>query len=799
MLLALVLGVAALTSVTFFVDRVARSLVLQGAALMAGDLVVEQGNPIPPAWVDEAGNRGLRVSRQILFPSVIFHDDRPLLVQVKAVDGNYPLRGDFLAETPARQWRQGPVRNEVFISSILRNKLGAVPGMKLPLGNLKPEVAGTIRQEPDQGGSLFQFAPRMMVNLEDARNSGLLGAASRARYRLALAGAAPQLGSYRHWLEERLPGGARIMDVENARPEMRRALERGKRFPELAALCASLLAGIAILLASRQYVQQRMDSIAILRALGMSGWQALAFHLRKLLWVLALGALLGVMLGYSGQFLLSFLIGEWFGEHLPRPGWKGGLLGVAYALVLTLGFSLPSLLSIRQVPPLRVLRRELQLPGRLIWFAWGGSLLIFVGLLFWQVQDRQLAFLMLVLLAAIAVLALAGGGLLLILIRPLRRLPGYWGIGSAALSRNTGLTLWQLFSFCMGITLLLLLAIVRVDLLDAWQHSLPEGTPNYFLINVQPDEKAALQRWFGEQQIRNSGFFATTKGRLTHIDGKAVRADDYPDEQSRRLVQREFNLGFSDSLPADNRIVDGAPWQGRDGFSVEKELARRLGLSPGSRLGFDIGGQTLTAEVINLREVSWDSFNVNFFVQANAALMSGLPIAYISSLHLDEGQAIALGRRLAADHPAVSMLDINAMIERIRRIMDKGVLAVESVFLFTLLAALLVVMSAVQITRRERATEIAVMRSLGAASDTVLGSVVVEFGLLGALSGFISASLAGMAGQVLATRLFELEAHWNPLLWVFGMGGGVVVLILFGLLVMRRLLTTPPVQVLRSA
>jgi putative ABC transport system permease protein len=235
-----------------------------------------------------------------------------------------------------------------------------------------------------------------------------------------------------------------------------------------------------------------------------------------------------------------------------------------------------------------------------------------------------------------------------------------------------------------------------------------------------------------------------------------------------------------------------------NGFSVEQELARRLGLSLGSQLGFDVGGQRLTARVINLRQVSWDSFNVNFFVQASAALMAGLPVAYIGSAYLNESQAAALGRKLAEDFPAVSLLDIRAMIERIRQIMDKGVLAVESVFLFTLLAAVLVVMSAVQITRSERATEIAVMRSLGAGSGTVLGSVVVEFGLLGALSGLMSAFLAGAAGQVLASRLFELETHWNPWLWLLGIGGGMLILIPFGLLVMRKLLLTPPVQVLRS-
>ena len=799
MLFALILGVAALTSVTFFVDRVQQSLAGQGAALMAGDMVVELGEPVPTPWIEHALSKGLRISQQILFPSVIFHADKPLLVQIKAVDDQYPLRGTFSVKTADVLSPRGPRPGEAFISSSLQHKLDLPFGSNLPLGEMRLKLSGIIKQEPDQGGSLFQFAPRMMVNIEDAQQSGLLGPASRARYRMALAGEPKPLKDYRHWLEQRLPKGARILDINNARPEMRRALERGKQFPQLAALCASLLAGIAILLATRQYVQQHMDSIAIMRTLGMSSWQALVFHLRNLLSVLVLGTSLGILLGYLGQWVLAILIGEWFGEYLPQPGWKAGLLGTAYALVLSLGFSIPALLRIRQVPPLRVLRRELQLPDKNTWLIWATSLLVFSGMVFWQVEDIKLASIMLGWLGVIALFSISLGALLLVAIKPLRKLPGFWGIGCAALTRNSRLTLWQVFSFCMGITLLLLLAVVRVDLLSAWQHSLPEQTPNYFLINIQGDEKDRLQQWFTEHQIHSSGLYASSRGRLTRINSRLVKTEDYKNKNTQRLARREFNLGFSNQLPADNKIIAGVSWQNQDGFSLEKTLAKRLGIKIGDTLSFDIGGQSLSAKVINLRDVSWNSFHVNFFVQGNAALMTGLPVAYISSVYLDDAQAIALGRLLSSDYPAVSMLDISAMIQRIRNIMDKGVLAVESVFLFTLLAALLVLMSAVQITRQERATEIAVMRSLGASSTTILASVMVEFGLLGALSGFISATLASFSGNLLASQLFELETRINPVLWIFGIGGGVFVLIVFGIWVMRSLLNTPPVQVLRTS
>ena len=803
LMLALMVAVTALTSVAFFVNRVDKALVLQGSALMAADLVVQQGDAPPEAWVDHAAGMGLKTSRQLVFPSVIFHKDEPLLVQVKAVDENYPLRGSFEVATMQGVTESAPPRGQAYASPSLLNALSAARyDVQIPIGTQQLRIAGEVKQEPDMSGSLFQFAPQLMMNYADVAATGLITPASRVQYRFLVAGPVDAVERMRRWLASRLPAGVKIMGVKNARPEMRQALERGRRFLELAALCASLLSGIAIMLAARQYVAQAMDGVAVMRTLGMSTSQVLNYHLAEISRVFLLGGLFGVGAGYLGQLVLYAMVGDWFGGQLPPPGWRPVGLGFSYAFILLGGFSLPVLLRIRNVPPLRVLRRDLEPMNVSAWLAWGVAATVFSLLVIWQVQDWQLATAMLLLVAAIILVVVVSGWLLIWFLQPHRGKAGGVGIGIAALTRNPALTLWQLHGFTMGITLLLLLALVRVDLLDVWQGSLPEQAPNHFLINIQPADQLSLYRWFDEQGIKNSGMYATARGRLVQLDGKAVNPDQYTDARARHLLQREFSLGFADHLQSDNRIVAGKDWQfsaeKKAGFSVEARLAKTLGIRPGSRLTFDVAGQLLSASVINLRSVAWDSFNVNFFVQGNAAMMADLPAAYITSIYLDDTNTSRVVRKLAQDYPSVSLLDIRSMLNRVRTIMDKGAMAVESVFLFTLIAAVLVTLSAVQISREERAAEIAILRTLGANRKLVATAMLTEFGLLGLYSGFLGATLAAATEQLIADRLFGLEAGLNIHLWLIGMGGGTLVLVLVGFLVMRSLLATSPMRVLHS-
>ncbi|MGD8955706.1 MAG: FtsX-like permease family protein [Chromatiaceae bacterium] len=803
LLAAVLVAVAALSTVAFFADRVERALVLQGAALMAGDLVVEQGDLIPDAWLAEATSRGLQAARTVTFPSVIIANERPLLVQVKAVEPPYPLRGRLRIDTPAGEVGRAPGAGEAWLEGRLRDRLGAEIGeTSVQLGEVALRAAGTLVSEPDRGGNLFQLSPRLMVGYADVLRSGLLGPASRAKHRLLIAGEAAQLAAMRSWLAARLPTGSELEDVEDARPELQTALERARRFLSLAALCASLLAGIAILLATRRYVDHAMDSAAVLRTLGMRGSAVLGWHLGQLLTVALIATLGGSLVGLAGQQALVTVLGDWFDQTLPAPGLRPLWVGIAFGMSMALGFAVPSLLRIRHVPPLRVLRRELDAPGLAGWLVWLVAAAAFIGLMYWQVQDPRLAGGMAIaLFVTLGVLMLAGR-LLLGALAPLRRAGGTAALGIAALARYPQLTMLQLAGFGLGITLLLLLAVVRVDIIDTWQESLPAGAPNHFLINVQPEERGSLEALLAERKVPNSGLHATTRGRLTAINGRRIDPESYTDMRSRRLAAREYSLGFSAAMQPDNRIRAGRWWlpdeADRPAFSVEQGVADNLGVEVGDILTFDVAGQTVSAPVTSLRAVAWDSFNVNFFVVGSPALARDLPVAYLSSLYLDD-ETDGLTLELAEAFPAVSVIDVRPILTQVREIMERGSLAVEMVFLFTLIAAALVTFAAAQVSREERAREVAVMRTLGASRRRLLGAVLAEFGLLGFVGGLLAALLASVSGYLIAVQLFDLPGRVSPATWWLGIVAGTLVVALVGWLATRRLLAIPPIQVLNSA
>jgi putative ABC transport system permease protein len=800
LLASLVIAVAAMTSVALFVERVDRGLIMQGSALMAADLVIQQGEPFAEEWLEQARQQGLETSLQASFPSVLFDDEMPQLVQVKAVDAAYPLRGRLeVRAADGELMDTAPKPGQMFVEARLAALMKLSIGDDLPLGQLRLGLQGTIEQEPDRGGSLFQLAPRLMMAYQDLDQTGLLGPASRVKYRLLLAGEQTLLQDYRDWAEQRLIKGGQILDVNNARPELKTALDRGHRFLNMAVLCATLLAGIAILLATRNYINRSMGEAAVLRTLGMTAGGILNYYLLQVAKVLLAGLLIGSLLGLAGQWLLSLLLGRLLVENLPMPGLSAFIPGLLYGSILLAGFALPALLRIRHVSPLRVLRRELTPPDVPVQLVWGMAIGSFLLLVFWQAGDNRLASALVLVLFAVLLVTLLAGRLLMVLLRPLSGRSGHLALGFAALARNPGLTRWQLAGFSLGISLLLILAIVRIDLVNTWLNSLSPTAPNHFLVNIQPDQQQSLQQWFDAEGIPSSGMYASSRARLVSIDGQTVSEEMFDSDRARHLATREYSLGFSDQLQSDNRIVAGDEWPpAQNAFSVEQDLAKKLGITVGSLLVFEIAGKPVSAPVSSLRSISWDSFNVNFFVQGNQSLMQQVPVAYLNSVYLSGNEAKVM-TKLVDEYQGVSILDLRPILQQVRSIMDKGALAVEAVFGFTLFAAILVTMAAVLINRDEKLREIAVLRTLGASRRQILMSLSAEFGLLGLIAGLVAASLAALTGYLVALQLFGLAPVFNPWLWLAGTAAGVLILLGVGLLSTYSLLRTPPMAVLNRA
>jgi len=377
-----------------------------------------------------------------------------------------------------------------------------------------------------------------------------------------------------------------------------------------------------------------------------------------------------------------------------------------------------------------------------------------------------------------------------------------WRFGLAGLARSGHLGALQVASFGLGIMALLILGIVRIDLMHSWQANLPSAAPNQFLINVQAGERDPLGTLLRAGGVSLTGFYPMVRGRLIAINDHPIRPNDLTEPRARRLVKREFNLSWATRLPEDNRIIAGRWWStgeaSGDGLSLEQGLAETLGIKLGDRLRFTIAGQELNARVSSLRSVAWDSFRVNFFVILPPGVLERFPATYITSFYLPENRG-ALLTRLIQRFPSVTVIDVRAIIRQVRAIMDRATLAIESVFVFTLLAGLMVLYAAIHTSREERRHDAAILRTLGASRRQVLASQFIEFTTLGALAGLLAAAGSSAVGYVLAARVFELPYHVNPWVWFAGTLGGALGVGLAGTMGTRSVLRQPPLLTLRSS
>lgn len=804
--LAVVVAVAASTSVGFFTERVRGAMAAQASELLAADIVVESPNPIKVAWRARARGLGLRTAETVTFPSVVVVGERTRLTEVKAVGPGYPLRGHVRVApepfAPDHVTSAIPADGAVWLDARLMTSLQLAPGDHLGLGSRRFRIRQVVSYEPDRGGDFFSIAPRLMMRLSDLPSTGLVQVGSRLRYRLLLAGKPEAVQAFRRWMATRLPPGTRLLGIHDARPELSAALDRGEEFLGLAALVSVLLAGVAIAISARRYARHHLDPAAVLRCLGASqNFLATAFG-AQLFW-LALGAgIVGAALGYLAQFGLAYLLGGLVGGTLPNPGLLPAVAGIAMGAVMLLGFGFPPILALKQVSPARVLRRDLGGPPARSLLVYGAALAAIIALLWWQTRNAELASWVLAGTAAtLAALALVAWLLVRAVDVVRRRGVGIaWRFGIANIARRTRTSIIQVVAFGLGITVMLLLAIVRTDLLNQWRASLPADAPNYFVINIQKQQLDAVHRYFADNGLRTVQLYPMVRARLVAINGKDLDPEHYKEVRARRLAEREQNLSWAATPQKGNRIVAGAWWRpqdrGKKELSLEKGIAKTLGIHLGDRLRYTIAGETLELTVTSLREVNWDSFRVNFFMIVPPGVLDPYPTSYITGFRLDSDRSPLLGR-LVHRFPNLTVIEIGAIMAKVRSIMDRVSLAVEFVFLFTLAAGVIVLWAAIQATQDERMHEGAILRTLGASRAQLLRGILAEFLVLGALAGLLAGVAATAIGWTLAEKVFHLDYQPGLLALVAGLLGGALGVGLAGAAGARPIVRLAPISILR--
>ena len=842
LMVAVTLAVAALTAVGFFSDRLQAGLQRDARQLLGGDAVVVSDNPPAEPWVEQADRLKLRHVLTLTFPTMGRADDAQggatRLVALKAVGDGYPLRGQLRLARDAAD-REGqptsgiPERGTVWVDAALLEALALKSGDALLLGDARFRIAELIALEPDRGTGFMTFAPRVMLNAADLSATGLVQPASRITYRLAVAGDEPAVRQYLTWAEAEVKKpevhGVRLESLGSGRPEMTRTLDRAEKFLSLVALLAALLSAVAVALAARGFAGRHLDDCAMLRVLGLPQRAIAGAYTVEFVLVGLAASAAGVLIGYAVHHVFVALLAGLVDAALPPPSVWPVLFGIGIGLTLLVAFGLPPVLQLAQVPPLRVLRRDVGALKPASLAVLGLGVAGFAALLLAVSSDLTLGL--------IAVGGFAGAAAVFALlswvaVKGLRRAvneqtaPRWLVLATRQMSARPAYAVVQISSLAVGLLALVLLVLLRTDLISSWRAATPADAPNRFVINVMPDQGEAFRATLKDAGVTKMDWYPMFRGRLVAINGKPVNPTDFSDDRAQRLVDREFNLSHAAERPPHNEISAGR-WQPNEAgaVSVEQGLAETLGLKLGDRMTFDIAGTPAEGKITSLRKVDWASMHANFFVMFPLAEMPDMPITYIAAYRAPEiwpprasasreslppeGARASLGRpgggaagfdnALVRQFPNITNVDMSATLAQVQRVLDQVIRAVEFLFGFTLMAGLIVLFAAVSATREERAREFAIMRAVGA-SSRLLGDVQrAELVGVGLLAGFLASAVAVGVGWAMARYAFEFNWTASPWVPLAGSAVGAVLALVAGWWGLRDVLRRPVVETLRRA
>lgn len=813
LVVAVTLAVAALCAVGFFSDRLQRGLQRDALQLLGGDSVVVSDNPTPAAFAERARALGLRSGTSISFATMARAEDAQggasKLVALKSVEPGYPLRGSLRVVAqeggPERSTREIPARGTVWVDAALLEALGLRLGDTLLLGEARFRITHTIAFEPDRGAGFINFAPRAMIAAADLPATGLVQPASRLTYRFAVAGPPAAVRSFVRWAEAALkqPGvrGVRLETLETGRPEMRQTLERADKFLNLVALLAALLSAVAVALAARSFAAAHLDTAALLRVLGQSQRSIAGAYCMEfaLLGLFASG--LGVALGYAVHLGFVQLLAGLVESGLPAPSWWPVAFGLGMGLTLLLAFGLPPVLQLAQVPPLRVLRRDVGGLRPASLGVLGVGTLGFAALLLAVGRDLKLG--------AIAVGGFAGAVLLFAAlgwgaVRLLRTwvraatAPRWWILAVRQLAARPAYTVMQISSLAVGLLALVLLVLLRTDLISSWRQATPPDAPNRFVINILPEQAQAFRARLHAAGVRQYDWYPMVRGRLVAINGQPVGSDSFTEDRARQLVEREFNLSYTSTMPEHNVLLAGR-WVAHEpgALSIEEGVAKTLGLHMGDRLHFDIAGVQTEARITSVRKVDWSSMRANFFVLYPLDQLEGVAATYMAAFRAP-AQA-GLDNALVREFPNITVVDVSQTLGQVQRVLDQVIAAVEFLFVFTLAAGLVVLFAAVSATREERAREFAILRALGASARLLRTVQRAELLGVGLLAGLLASVAALAVGWALAHYVFDFA--WTAPVWVplAGALAGALLALAAGWWSLREVLRRPVMETLRRA
>lgn len=803
LLAALTLAVGVVVGISAFVGGLQAALESESLRFLAADRVISSRTELPRSWREKARSEGLATAALLGFPSMAVSDnDNMYLASVKAVSGEYPLRGTLqFSEQPygeVAEINRVPARGEVWLAPRLYSLLQVETGDQLWVGDAEFRIGGAVRGEPDSSSSNFGYGPRLMMNLADIPATKVVQPGSRVNYRMLVRGEAEALERFSDWVEPQLLQGQRLLGIEDGQPRISETLDRARGFLLLAGSLGVVLAASAIALAARRFSERHTDYVAVMKSLGASSSYISRLYGTSLLLLGLVATGLGCLSGWGIQAMFFVLFSEQLGVSPGRAGIEPYVIGGATALVCLGFFAWPPLRRLSSVPPLRVLRRDLDAgSAQRLWDYFLGGLAT-VLLMWWYSGD-------VVLTAGVVggLLVTVGLGFLVarLLLKSGRMAGGaagsVWRLALAGLVRRGNANALQMVIFAIAIMLLLVLTIVRTSLVDQWQAQLPPGAPNHFALNISPEEEAPLNAFFAREGIVSEPMFPMTRGRIMAVNGEPL-AD--PENQQAERRQREANFTYAESLPEANEILEGEWWPvGSDKYevSVEQSFAEDIGATVGDVLTVRIGADEFRARVASIRSADWESMKPNFFIIFPRSVLEQFPGMLLTSFYLS-AEKKSLLNGMVKTFPTVTVIELDIVINEIRAIINQVGQAIELVLAVIFLSGALVLIAGVQSSVDVRLRESALLRALGARKGLLLGALWIEFATLGAFAGLLAVVGSEVAAWGLQTQALNLAYRPSPWLWLPGIALGAVVIGGLGVLSCRRAVSVPPLVVLRD-
>jgi len=804
LVLALLIAVTSSTAIALFADRLQNTMVMQAAEFLAADLVIASPAAIPTAWQDKATQLKLIQARTAEFSSVLIEHDEMLLASIKSVSAAYPLRGFLKTQTTEQsaesEQHKGPDSGTVWLEKRVLSALKLHIGDVLTVGEKPLIITQIVTYEPDKRGDFYSFSPRVLMNEADLSATGILQAGSHVHYFFQFSGEANALADFKKWIKPQLNPSQKLLDIHEDRPELGTALERAERYLGLSSIIVILISGVAIAMATRRYTERHFNATALLRCMGCKQREIVWLYSSQFIILGLVASSIGCLLGWFAQQGLFYLLQDLLPKQLANPSISAVLFGLVLGLGVLLGFALPPLLRLKQVSPLRVLRRELEPLPTSGWLVYGLALMVITLLIGRYTQDLTMTMTIIgVGLSVLIVLGLLMTGLLAVTRKLLPALPLVWRFGLQGLVKNSRASVSQLLAFSITLLAMILSFSVRTDLIEDWQKSMPTNAPNHFALNIFPEQQASFQEELVQQQINGSQFYPVVRGRLVAINNLPVQQVVSKDSQGDSATHRELSLTWTKELPEDNKIIEGGWWtSSQTGLvSIEQKLAQSLKIKLNDELTFTIGSQQVKATVASIRELQWNTMKPNFYMIFSPDTLNNYPYTFITSFYLSTNQKPLLNA-LVKKYPSITVLEVDLILQQIKTILTQLTQAINYLLYFALLAGFTVLFAAVYASLDERIYEGALMRTLGTHRGFLRKTHFIEFSVLGLIAGLLAVILSESIRYALYTQVIHIGYHPNFYLWAVIPITAALLVGLTGYFGLRDVVNKSPLRVLRE-